>query len=34
MEMIGDVSDWLFYAVRTLIKVSDSAGFTVCFYGK
>ena len=26
VKMIGDVSDWLFYAGGALIKVADSAG--------
>ena len=29
MKMIGNVSDWLSYAGRALIKVADSAGSTV-----
>ena len=29
MKMIGNVSDWLFYAGGALIKVADSAGSTV-----
>ena len=31
MKMIGNVSDWLFYAGGALIKVADSAGSTVCY---
>ena len=30
-EMIGNISDWLFYASGALIKVADSAGSNV-FY--
>ena len=29
MKIIGNVSDWLSYAGRALIKVADSAGSTV-----
>ena len=32
MKMIGNVSDWLFYAGGALIKVADSAGSTVFFF--
>ena len=30
VKMVGNVSDWLFYAVGALIKVADLAGLTVC----
>ena len=30
LKMVGNVSDWLFYAGGALIKVADSAGLTVC----
>ena len=29
VKMIGNVSDWLFYAAGALINVADSAGSTV-----
>ena len=29
VKIIGNVSDWLFYAGGALIKVADSAGSTV-----
>ena len=34
VNMIGNISDRLSYAVGALIKVADSAGSTVCWFRK